>query len=178
MARTRLAVQKKRRELVAQMLVSGMNGAEIHRQLDRKYIRRGNQEITNPYFYPNPDTGKGWSYETILNDIRDLESQWMEYAREDIDVWKGRILSRLEGLYRNAMRQNDARLAFDITVQQGKMLGVNAPEKRQTQVDITFEEASTIRERLQDKLSKITIDLPPSDDVKALPDATESDKTA
>lgn len=79
----------------------------------------------------------GVSLPTISRDVKAIEEQWRAEAMQDISAAKGRDIKRSERLigamWTKALNGNEraAKMVLDLMQHRAKLLGLNAPEKRE-----------------------------------------------
>ena len=79
----------------------------------------------------------GVSKPTISRDVKAIEEQWRAEAMQDISAAKGRDLKRTDrmigALWPKALNGNEraAKMVLDLMQHRAKLLGLNAPEKRE-----------------------------------------------
>lgn len=79
----------------------------------------------------------GVSIATISRDVKAIEEQWRAEAMQDISAAKGRDLRRSErmigAMWPKALNGDEraAKMVLDLMQHRAKLLGLNAPEKRE-----------------------------------------------
>lgn len=79
----------------------------------------------------------GVSLPTISRDVKAIEAQWQAEAVQDISAAKGRDLRRSErmigAMWPKALNGDEraAKMVLDLMQHRAKLLGLNAPEKRE-----------------------------------------------
>lgn len=79
----------------------------------------------------------GVSIATISRDVKAIEAQWQAEAVQDISAAKGRDLRRTErmigAMWTKALAgdERSAKMVLDLMQHRAKLLGLNAPEKRE-----------------------------------------------
>lgn len=79
----------------------------------------------------------GVSKPTISRDVKAIEAQWRAEAMQDISAAKGRDLRRTErmigAMWAKALAgdERSAKMVLDLMQHRAKLLGLNAPEKRE-----------------------------------------------
>lgn len=113
-----------RRRQVAQLRARLLTLDEIHGAMADMAARGRNVAAV-----VNPGTGAPWSRSQIAKDLRWVEAQWEEDAREAGARYRGRILAELEEVKRRAWSKDNLRLVILANEKIAALLGLNAPHR-------------------------------------------------
>ena len=134
--------QTHRREVVAQLRIRGYSIRKIVSLLPGQGI-------------VNPETGRGYTTETVFQDLHALDEQWHQNALETIAKGKERELAKLDEVEHVCWANNKMRDVLMCMERRAKMMGFDAPTRS---LNLTAEELANLSDddlnRLLDAASR------------------------
>ena len=128
------AVIEMRRDIVASLAARGMRQTEITKQLSMPTIRRGNEELPNPSYLINPETGQPFDKATINRDIKALRAEWQKSAKVSADEYFGEQLAEIREVRRRMWAKNNEEGVLRSIALEIKLTGSARPEKKEIEL--------------------------------------------
>lgn len=75
--------------------------------------------------------GTSYGVQTVRNDLALLSERWREESAKDLSDHFSKQLARLDMIQEEALAREDLKLALEAHDRQSKLLGTNAPERRE-----------------------------------------------
>jgi DNA-binding transcriptional MerR regulator len=122
----------RRRERVASLRARGLTIDEITQTLAAEWLSPGKP---NPSHLVNPKTGKPFDRATIGRDLKFLDDEARERAREHIDLHRARQLQEIREGRRSAWARKELKMVAKFLEMEMKLLGTPMPERKEHRWD-------------------------------------------
>lgn len=126
---------EQRRTVVSELYLNGLSTREIAQALFEMGIF-------------NESTKEAFSQTVIVDDIKAIKAEWKDKSYTDMEALKAEHIETLKQLRKLALQKGDVKTALSSVVQEGKVLGLEAPTKNENVHSFTMDAKQAIIEKL------------------------------